>query len=68
MKTAPTDPITGNRSPIFLGKGCRRTGSHRVVRARFVSQGIDSSDEKFQLLLLVLRGPNPLLILATLTF
>ena len=47
------------------------TGSHRVVRARFVSQGIDSSDEKFQLLLLVLRGANPLLILlilATLTF
>jgi hypothetical protein len=28
----------------------------------------DSSDEKFQLLLLVLRGANPLLILATLTF
>jgi hypothetical protein len=51
-----------------LWKGCRRTGSHRVVRAHFVSQGIDSSDEKFQLLLLVLRGANPLLILATLTF
>ena len=39
-----------------------------MVRARFVSQDIDSSDEKFQLLLLVLRDANPLLILATLTF